>query len=593
MMEKKSQEKNGAEPDEIRRRQEQHTVAWMLSVPGRRSWYLVLECALRGLHGASGVFYALFLKKIVDAAANHDREGFLHGVVWIILLVAGQLLIRALLRRMTELMKSGFENSFKARLTGMLLKKDYLHVNAVHSGEWMNRLTNDTLVVANGLVDIVPGLVEMLVKLFSAVIMIIALEPRFALLIVPGGLAMVGVTWLFRKFMKQLHKKVQEADGEVRIFLQERIGNMLMLRSFAAEDLTMAGAEEKMKWHRAQRMRRNWFSNISNLFLGTAIQGTYLLGVFWCGYGILMGRISFGTLTAITQLISQIQMPFANISGYLPQYYAMQASAERLMEVENFPEDETKALSREEIITFYRERFSALGLRDAGFTYFPVVSSADELTKDEMPAVLENISLRISKGEYVAFTGQSGCGKSTVLKLLMCVFSPDRGERYYLDRKGKENLLTSAYRRLFAYVPQGNQLMSGTIRDVVSYAFPEAAEDEGKLWQALKIACADTFVAELENGLDTLLGERGTGLSEGQTQRVAIARAIFSDAPILLLDESTSALDEGTEKQLLENLRLLTDRTVIIVTHRPAVLSICDRVLKFSENKVEEEWLGV
>ena len=205
-----------------------------------------------------------------------------------------------------------------------------------------------------------------------------------------------------------------------------------------------------------------------------------------------------------------------------------------------------------------------------------------------MPVVLNDFSVRLGKGEYVAFTGHSGCGKSTVIKLLMCVLKPDGGERSYVMEDGERGSLTSAYRRLFAYVPQGNALMNGTIREVVSFADPDSSGDDARLNEALKVACAHEFVSELEQGLDTLLGERGTGLSEGQMQRLAIARAVFSRCPVMLLDEATSALDETTEKQVLENLRALNNRTLIIITHRKAALEICDRVFAFSESGATE-----
>ena len=306
---------------------------------------------------------------------------------------------------------------------------------------------------------------------------------------------------------------------------------------------------------------------------------------------IIKGTVSFGTLTAVNQLLSQIQSPFANISGYLPRYYSMLASAERLMEAEYFPDTDTSSelLSLEEVNSLYKDRLVSIGLHDASFTYFPSAEGTEYLSKHNMPVVLNHISLTIRKGEYVAFTGTSGCGKSTVLKLLMCVYLPDSGERYYINMEGTRHELTAAHRRLFAYVPQGNALMSGTIRDIVSFAAPEVRQDDERLRRALCIACADDFVDGLDNGADTLLGERGTGLSEGQTQRLAIARAVFSDCPILLLDEVTSSLDVDTEKQLLKNLRQLTDKTVITVTHKPAVLSICDRVLRFTENGIITE----
>jgi ATP-binding cassette subfamily B protein len=198
--------------------------------------------------------------------------------------------------------------------------------------------------------------------------------------------------------------------------------------------------------------------------------------------------------------------------------------------------------------------------------------------------VLRNMDLQIQKGEYVAFCGPSGCGKSTVLKLLMCLYPLDGGERCLTAAEG-EIPLDAGWRGLFAYVPQGNQLMSGSIREVVTFGDREQMVQEERIFRALKIACADQFVSELPDGLDTQLGERGAGLSEGQMQRVAIARAIFSDRPILLLDEATSALDEQTEAKLLDNLRSMTDKTVVIITHRPAALDITDKIITFTPDE--------
>ena len=463
-------------------------------------------------------------------------------------------------------------------------------MNSLHSGEWLNRLTNDTVVVANSYVGILPGLAGMIVKMVSALIMIIAIDYRFASIIIPGGIILVVLTYAFRKVLKKLHKNVQEKDGKLRIFLQEHIGSLMIIRSFASEEQTDNEAVSLMSAHKAARMTKNRFSNFCNIGFGSAMNGMYLFGVCYCGYGILRGTISYGTLTAMTQLISQIQSPFANITGYLPRYYAMTASAERLMEIEDFEDDsEEEPLKLNEIKKFYDDKMNSLILKNAEFTYYPATDNVVNLTKENMPVVLKNISLRINKGEYVAFTGHSGCGKSTVLKLLMCIYKLDGGERFLTESGGKKTELDSRWHRLFAYVPQGNQLMSGTIRDVVAFADKSGSRDDERIMQALKIACADSFISELENGIDTLLGERGTGLSEGQMQRVAVARAIFSESPIMLLDEATSALDEQTEKQLLENLRNMTDKTVIIVTHRPAALGICDRILRFTEKGIIEK----
>ena len=173
-----------------------------------------------------------------------------------------------------------------------------------------------------------------------------------------------------------------------------------------------------------------------------------------------------------------------------------------------------------------------------------------------------------------------------MIRLILGLIHPEEGYVHIRAANGQSVPANADTRHLFAYVPQGNQLMHGTIRQIVSFADPSAAQDEERLEQALRVACADEFVSELEFGADTMLGERGAGLSEGQMQWLAIARAVFSVSPILLLDEATSALDETTESRLLHNLRSMTDKTVIIVTHRRAALSICDRVLSFTENGV-------
>lgn len=564
-----------------------NALKWLWSVTGRKKIYIIFLTIIQAIYGASGVLYALVLRMIVDAAVGQDSRGFFSGIVLIVLLVLLQLSLRAVIRWLTEYSKASCENILKMRLMDALLYRDYLSTGSVHSAEWMNRMTNDTGVVSGNMVDIVPGLSEMVVKLFSALIMIIVLEPGFAAVLIPGGVLLILFTWLFRRNLKSMHKTVQEKDGDLRIFLQERIGSMLVIRSFAAEKQTQDDAAFKMEEHKKARMRKTRFSNLCNIGFGAAMSGMYLLGVGWCGYGILMGSISFGTLTAITQLITQIQTPFANITGYLPKYYAMIASAERLMEAENYQKMDEKILSPEEIAEFYGD-LNAFGLRNVGFTYPDTCKNILESEDNSIRPVINDLSVSFRKGEYVAFTGRSGCGKSTALKLLMCVITPDEGKAFYRDINGNEGELTSEHRRLFAYVPQGNVLMNGTIRDVVSFAKPDSSNDDEKLMKALQIACADGFISELEQGMDSVLGERGTGISEGQMQRLSIARAVFSEAPVLLLDEATSALDADTERRLLDNLRNLTDKTVLIVTHRPAVLSICDRVLEFTEDGIIE-----
>ena len=546
-------------------------------VAGNSRLYIIFLLLVQMVLGISSVFYALLLRGLIDGAVAHDSKKMLTFCVLFAALVAGQIALRAVLRFLEEYAKATYENAFKSRLFAGLLTHNYGAVTATHSGEWMNRLTSDTVVVSEGLATIVPGVAGMITKMAGALVVILIMEPRFACILVPGGILLVLLTYIFRKQLKKLHKQMQEKDGFVRIFLQEHLGSLMIVKAFGKEADSLTEAESHMSEHKKARMRKNHFSNVCNIGFGAVMNGAYVFGAVYGAFGIYNGTMTYGTFMAMLQLISQIQNPFANITGYLPKYFAMLASAERLMEIEAYEKDKVRAW--EEVCTKVRmsdeqSRYipdnSTFGLSHVDFTYLPpVITEGDTI----MPIVLKDYSLMIRKGEFVAFTGPSGCGKSTVLKLMMGLYTVDAGEVYGCDRL------------MFAYVPQGNQLMSGSIRDIITFSDKNRTGDEAGIHRALQIACADGFIAELEQGIDTLLGERGLGLSEGQMQRLAIARAIYSDRPVLLLDEATSALDAGTEEAVLENLRSMTDKTVIIVTHRPAVLKLCDRQVAFGEEK--------
>lgn len=543
------------------------------------------------------VFEALALKNIINSAVSGDEKAFAVAVWEMILLVATRLILPILTRWLGEHAKAGLENRLKNRLFRTLLTRDYASVSAVHSGEWMNRLTSDTVVVANSAVDIIPNALASFVRLTASVLLVIYLIKDVSWIIIPGAAALILVTVLLRRRMKKLHRRIQEADGRLRTFVSDCLSSLIVIRSFSREEASSGEADMRMGEHMNRRMERIRFLNIVNTGYLFILETVYVAAVIYCGHSILTGSMNYGTFSAVISLAGNVQGPITSMSGYIPRWYAMQASAERLMEAEQFGEDYANGRhSREEVLDFYENSFAGLSLRNASFTY----RQTEELEENlERSTVISGMDMDIDKHDVFAITGPSGCGKSTLLKILMSFYPLDSGESIIringadtedemeVISNGSTVPLDSSWRGLFAYVPQGNQLMSGSIRDILT--FRDGSISDADIASALEIACASEFISELPDGLETQLGERGTGLSEGQIQRLAIARAILSGQPVLLLDEATSSLDEATEAELIRNLSTLTDRTVIIVTHRMKVLSVCNKRLRMEKPEMRVE----
>lgn len=547
---------------------------WINSIIGKNRIWIFLLTLVQMAQGVFGVVFALSLREIIDAAVSKNTEDILKSVVFICVLVILMISSAALNKYFDEKTRAILEKTFRGKVFSKLLSRSYSQVNDVHSGEWMNRIVSDTNVVINASAQIIPGLCGTVVRLVGALIMLFVLVPQLVVLLIPAGIVLALFSLVVRNKLKQFHKNTQQADGKVRSFMQERINNIIIVKTFVQEEKTEENASKLSDELVKARMRRIHFVNACTTAMNIAMRGGYLLGVIICAFSISKDAMSYGTMMAVLQLINQVETPFSNISGYLPQYYAMIASAERLIEIENMSADyDCTIRSNEEIKEYYNNDFSAVGLHNVYFSYVEVGNGKTH--------VLSKKNIEIKKGEYVAFVGPSGCGKSTAMKLMMSLYPLDKGEKYLVNNDGTKKELSAEWRGLFAYVPQGNHLVSGKIREVLTFGNAELMKKDDEIYSALEIACADTFVKELPDGLDTVLGEQGSGLSEGQMQRLAIARAILSERPVLMLDEATSALDEATEEKLLMNLRTMTDKTVILITHRPAALSICDRKIKF------------
>ncbi|MFQ9516150.1 MAG: ABC transporter ATP-binding protein [Eubacterium sp.] len=523
---------------------------------------------------------ALVSKYAIDAAqkaaAAKSDEVFIHyrnlivlyGVI-ILLIIAVRLLLRIYAQSLTIKVQAGMEMEMRSKLFGGILSKQFEKINVYHSGELMNRITSDIKIVTDGITTILPNLLYFITQFAGAFIVLIIFDWKFTMLFIVAGVIISSVTLVFRRKLKSLHKEVQETDGKVRSFFQEAIESILVVKTFGVEGQFEEKGDELQQINYDAKMKRRRISIFANAGFSFVFNAGYLFALVWCALKVCTNAMTYGTLTAVLQLISQIQTPFVNITKVVPQYYGILASAERIMEIEEI-EVEQKSAEKIDALKFYKE-FKEAKFENIHFNY-------------GREHVLEQGNAVLKKGDFVAIRGISGIGKSTLMKMLLGVFKPQQGNIRLYKNDGTYIEASPDTRCLFSYVPQGNYLFSGTLRENILLINPYATERE--IDEALKISDIYDFVNTLPDGLDTVIGEKGLGISEGQAQRLAIARAILSNAPILLLDEATSALDAATEKHVLDSIKRLNRKTCIIITHKAAALQVCDREFIIENKKL-------
>ena len=542
-------------------------VLWILKrIRGRIPGILLMTAAQVG-QAVLSVLFALGSRGVIDSAIAGEPEAFFRACLRQGAIIAGILLCLTVLRHLRDRLAADLERDWKRKLLHGLLHGDYAAVSAYHSAELLNRLNNDVNKVNDGVLSILPNAAALVTRLVVAVAVLGTMDARFTLLIAALGAVVVTATAMMRRRLKELNKRVSEHDGKVSGFLQETMEKLLMVQTMDVSREVERRADVLLTERYAIQRRRKNVSLVTNTGISLMSYGAGFLALVWCSWRMLQGQMSFGSLTAVTQLVSQLQAPFVNLSGVMPQYTAMIASGERLMELEQIQgEPAPAARSPEEM---YRG-MEAIHAENLTFSY-------------DRDQILVDAEFSLPKGAFAVITGPSGIGKSTILKLLLGVFRPERGSLFLRGGEGEQTLDRST-RKLFAYVPQGNLLLSGTLRENLTIVRPDASEEE--IRQAVEVSAMDDFLPQLPRGLDTVLGESGAGLSEGQAQRLAIARAVLGGAPVLLLDECTSALDGDTEERVLKALKALPGRTCIAVTHRPAAIALCDWRLEVGDGKI-------
>ncbi len=560
------------------------SLKWLWAHTRGRFGMILVQIFCYVLNAATTVVFALLVRDVIDCAAGiingaKQVSDLVSYAVYLGLLILLQLFLRFFCRYLTDRLTADLERHYQSVIYREMLKKEFGKISSYHTGELLNRLFSDVSVIADGAAGILPTVAATVTRLVCAVGVMAFLEWRFTLIFFGGGILVFLISRLYSGTLKRMHREMQEAQGKTRSFMQETLSNLLVLKVFEAEEKTARRARKLQDTHFKLTMRKKVVGALANVGFSALFRIGYFGALIWCALslsGVISGSVlmTYGTMMAILQLVNQIQTPFGSLSGILPRYYGMCASIDRLREIENLPRDAERKPLYPDAESFHRE-FESVEFEQITFRY-------------DAEDVLRDASVSIKRGDFCVITGLSGIGKSTLLKLLLGVYQPDGGEIFFVTKRGKTGV-HSAAPGVFAYVPQGNMLLSGTIRENITLIREDASEEE--ILEAARVACVTDYLDDLPNGLDTYIGEKGFGLSEGQIQRIAIARAILSGAPILLLDESTSALDEQTERKMLRALTELKDKTCIIVSHKRAAFEICNAEIVLSDKKIEKREL--
>ncbi len=546
--------------------QNKKLLPWMLKL--LRPWIpaLILLVVCNVASAVFSVWFALGSKAVIDAAQNRESQEFLSACLkqgaLILAILADNVLIHGLRDRLNAIIDRDLKKQF---LHG-LLRGQFAQVSRYHTGDLLSHMNHDVQVLITSMLSILPSVASMITRLATAVSVLVAIEPKLTYVIILGGIVVVIVTGIVRKGLRGLNKRVSQAQGKVSGFIQETLEKLLMVQAMDISPVMESRADKLLKERYELHRKRKNIAIISHTFINVLAYGSSFGGLVFCASGILNGTMSFGTLTAVTQLITQIRGPFTNMSGIAPQYAAMCAAAERLMELDAVCN--TENMERKDPQEVY-SKMTGIRAQELTFAY-------------DRDYVFDHADFFLPKGSFGVIVGHSGIGKSTLLKLLLGIFPPSAG-KLFLETEYGQFQVDSTTRRLFAYVPQGNLLLSGTLRENLLVTNPNATEEE--IARAIYISAMDDYLPTLPQGLDTVVGENALGLSEGQAQRLSIARAILSDAPILLLDEATSALDDPTEKLVLDRISRLPDKTCIAVTHREAATQIADWSLEMQGGK--------
>ena len=519
----------------------------------------ILLILLLGLGTVVTNLFFIWLSKCVIDIASHQRGGSIHAfAAALVVTLAIQVLCRIGSVRLSGYTTAHMSNAVQAKVFSHLLYTRWASLGKMHSGDMVVRMLKDTESVVSFFVVVFPTSIIALVQLLGALSLLYYFSPTLALILGVGMPFLAVFAKFYYKRMRRYTDEMKQHESEITAHVQESLLNQTVIRTFERQGTAIDNLSFLHNLYLRSVKRQTFVSVFANLIMQAAFSGGYIVAFLWSARELYAGAITFGLMTSFLQLVARIQSPLTSLISNLPLLISSKSSLDRLV---NLLEFKTEHTGRRILLSGQL----SLEVRDMSFCY-----------SDGEHWVYEDFSFTARTGQMVALMGRTGAGKTTLLRLLLGLVPPTEGTISLTSATGTYPV-NEITRGNFVYVPQGGSLFSGTIRDNLLIGDEEATDADLK--RVLHLAVAD-FVFDLPKGLDTVIGERGLGLSEGQAQRIAIARALLRPGKILLLDEATSALDQDTEAQFLGYLRAhASDRLVIFITHHPDVAAQCDRTL--------------
>lgn len=546
---------------------------WIFTYSRRYKGAIVFYIFLGVLSTTLGLVGAVASKHVIDIITGYQTSKL---AILIIIYVGSTLfglVLNSVLGRIVLKLSIRIGNDVQRDIFNKIIDADWSALNRFESGDILNRFSNDIGTVGNNAVNWLPTIIISLYRFVATFVVILHYDWIMAVFAFATAPALLLASRVILRRQREHGKKVRVMASEVMSFEVETFYNMDTIKSFGITDQYSSKLKSWQEKYKKVNLDYNLFQIRTNVFM-TVLGSLVSMGAFgYCLWKLWSHAITYGTMTLFLQQTSKLSGAFQNVIGIIPNFLNASISAHRIRELVELPKEVHVEASRS--LRQKAEGGFTVELRDLDFAYV------------ENRTVLRDSRLIASPGEIVALIGASGEGKTTLIRLILALVRPGRGEALIRAADGTEFPLNAETRTLFSYVPQGNTILSGTIADNLRMGKADATEAE--MIRALETACAWEFVEKLPNGLETKLGRRGKGLSEGQAQRIAIARAVLRDAPILLLDEATSALDVGTERRVLKNVMSSNpNRTCIVTTHRPTVLNLCQRVYRVMGQAVTE-----